>query len=832
MNTFVCEITGCKHSTHQYASKYALEKHQRINHPSDTSNTILTGKRKRGSISSSPCCGDDNNNEQASFSGLCVCGTLMRDTYNLTRHISKCPVIVPTKETLDTINYKTLRVPTDSELVHIQQAMVPLSPSMRANLCLHTGICIPGFFPIICNTNKGLLSSSFNDFGLTGDMGLKTLWEIVEENPLSFEEAFLIKFHTGREVFVPSKLLVPPKTRSDLHVSFKTSHVNGCIEISKDLIRETVQEPVHLNILDDEDDIEDDEQVETSHDVLRLRGGASVGEDIPRRVISNCNRYLHPRLWSNNEIKTKFRISKAMFLDEFCLSLANASTQNARNDHEAKCFLFLIKMAGNPPFQDLASDFMITKTTACRWFLDVLFAHFLTCPHVPSLFNDENATEAEIDSLLESVRDAESPYIKHIVSAFRSADGRPVTLLNADYTALLMEGTSSEDFVKVQDMHSGLRGDKWAMYLSALVNGHGKVVAIPSGGGIGKSPRGGDCAANSEVLTRELQQQTHMSLNKVLQGTRNNAVLLNTDLGFVEKGSVNLQGNVTTTQRCEELGIPHIYPFRPRDKKMLRYQPHPIHRLTIEANPDADPILAANSSRVSTSMRQSVEQLFSMKNTWKILKGRINQAFFRPLGASLCNHYMAKHPSGSQDLGPDWWDVSLMFVIFASACGLENWFGAGYQRSTSRPVEQVRLAHSLLQRISLPNVLLDPDLGWGPTVGGIHVSVDPCGVAYPSSTGIITTQLGNAAGLEALQLPQVQPGEGQLLREPSGGGDFCLNRGEGLLSVERQRELRQLAESGHYASLSEYMQEAVLLPTSTEVKAFRQADMPRGFLVS
>ena len=108
MNTFVCEITGCKHSTHQYASKYALEKHQRINHPSDTSNTILTGKRKRWSISSSPCCGDDNNNEQASFSGLCVCGTLMRDNYNLTRHISKCPVIVPSKETLDTINYTRL----------------------------------------------------------------------------------------------------------------------------------------------------------------------------------------------------------------------------------------------------------------------------------------------------------------------------------------------------------------------------------------------------------------------------------------------------------------------------------------------------------------------------------------------------------------------------------------------------------------------------------------------------------------------------------------------------------------------------------------------------
>ena len=75
------------------------------------------------------------------------------------------------------------------------------------------------------NSNKGLLTSSYNDFGLTGDKGLKTLREIVEESPFSYEESFLIKFQTGREVFIPSKLLFPPKNRPDLHVSFKSSNV-------------------------------------------------------------------------------------------------------------------------------------------------------------------------------------------------------------------------------------------------------------------------------------------------------------------------------------------------------------------------------------------------------------------------------------------------------------------------------------------------------------------------------------------------------------------------------------------------------------------------------
>ena len=68
--------------------------------------------------------------------------------------------------------------------------------------------------------------------------------------------------------------------------------------------------------------------------------------------------------------------------------------------------------------------------------------------------------------------------------------------------------------------------------MPVLVDGQRKVVFIPSGGGIGKSPRGGDCAANAEILTRELEQGTHMSFNRLLRGTRNNAVLLNTDIGF------------------------------------------------------------------------------------------------------------------------------------------------------------------------------------------------------------------------------------------------------------------------------------------------------------
>ena len=257
MNHFVCKVTECDSAGYQYSSKYALEKHQRNHHPTHTSDTLLPGKRKRGECSSSPSSsGDKNNNtsKQDNFSGFCVCGIHMRDIWTLTRHISKCPIVVPSKDALKAINFKTLRVPTDEELVNLKQAMAPLSSGLKASICLSTGICIPGFFPIICNSNKGLVTSTYNEFGLTGETGLKTLWEIVEEEPLIQYESFLIKLKSGKEAFVPSNLLIPPKDRSDLHVSFKSSHVNGVIEISREALHESPHEEVHLDILDDEPD--------------------------------------------------------------------------------------------------------------------------------------------------------------------------------------------------------------------------------------------------------------------------------------------------------------------------------------------------------------------------------------------------------------------------------------------------------------------------------------------------------------------------------------------------------------------------------------------------
>ena len=824
MEAFICKRTNCKRKGEPFANRYSLEKHER-SCSLDLLSDICSGKRKRsGDLEHTEPKGIDE--PQAPFDGTCVCGSQFRDKFNHTRHALTCPFVVPCSNELEKLTYKVLKIPSDQELNELKQSMEVLSPGQQANVCLNAGICIPGFFPVLCNSNRGLSTATWNEFGITGNTGLKTLRDIVEEVPITFEEAFLIVRPDGRKIFLPPTILTPPVSRENIHVVLNSKMEKGFITISKGKVASS---PDDTDTTNPDIDILDDSDA-SSDEVLRLRGGSSGNfPDIPRRVIKNCNRYVHPRLWTNQEMLVKIRMRKVEFLDEFCPAVADASSENLRHEHESKCLLFLIKMTANDSFDNLAADFMISKRTARGWFLDILFAIFLTCPYIPSLYNDDDTTDEEIDSLLESIRNEQSPYVKHLVSAFRAADGRPVTLLNDDYTGLLMDGMSSNDFLKVQDMHSGLRGSKWTMFMSALVDGRGKVVAIPAGGGIGKSPRGGDCAANAQILDQELQQSSHQSFNRLLSGTRRNAVLLNTDLGFIESGNVNLGGRVTTSQRCQQLGVPHIYPFRPKDKKILSYQPLPVHRVTVVDNPEEDPTLAANSSRISTSLRQSVEQAFTMKNVYQILKGRINQAFFRPLGQALCLHYSAKHPGCDRVLDDNWYDMSLMYVIFAVACGLSNWFGAGFLRATSGPAEQTKLAQSLLTRLDLPNVLSDPDLGWGPTQQGVHYQVDPCSLPDSQHPGITSTVLNDAAGIADLGIPQVQPGEGRLLREPSGGGDFCLNRGEGLLSLERHRELRDQADDGHYASLTEYMHDAVLLPESTEVRCFIQQDMPRGW---
>ena len=229
---FICNKISCKRNGEPFANKYSLDKHER-NCSLEVGPSICSGKRKRAASV-------DLNDERKSradfstpFNGSCVCGSIFRDKFNYARHALICPFIVPCTSELEKLNHKVLKIPSDQDLCNLKQSLQILSPGDQARVCLSSGICIPGFFPVLCNSNRGLLSSTWNEFGVTGDVGLKTLNDIVEDFPITFEEAFVIIMQNGKKVFIPTTVLTPPvEARESIHVHLETKFDAGFITIS------------------------------------------------------------------------------------------------------------------------------------------------------------------------------------------------------------------------------------------------------------------------------------------------------------------------------------------------------------------------------------------------------------------------------------------------------------------------------------------------------------------------------------------------------------------------------------------------------------------------
>ena len=121
----------------------------------------------------------------------------------------------------------------------------------------------------------------------------------------------------GRKLFIPPTILTPPESREDVHGGLKSQIEEGLITISKD---QDVTPPDAADTTNPDVDILGDAD-DTSEEVLRLRGGSYVSNpDIPRRVIHNCNRYVHPRLWTDQAMLVKIIMRKKELLDEILSS--------------------------------------------------------------------------------------------------------------------------------------------------------------------------------------------------------------------------------------------------------------------------------------------------------------------------------------------------------------------------------------------------------------------------------------------------------------------------------------------------------------------------------
>ena len=99
---------------------------------------------------------------------------------------------------------------------------------------------------------------------------------------------------------------------------------------------------------------------------------------------------------------------------EFC-NFTRPATHIIRNStlsHEARCFLFLIRFCQDLSIHVLGAFFRVSHVTAMNYYDDILFWLLMNDPNVPCIWNDETATEEEIEALLTRIQEAQSEGIR------------------------------------------------------------------------------------------------------------------------------------------------------------------------------------------------------------------------------------------------------------------------------------------------------------------------------------------------------------------------------------------------------------------------------------
>ena len=132
----------------------------------------------------------------------------------------------------------------------------------------------------------------------------------------------------------------------------------------------------------------------------------------PREQIRLLNRFRNPMFWNSSEMRSLIRISKNQFIEICNFTVEASPTSPILLSHESRVFLFLYRMAHKTSIHHLASLFDISPKAAKKVYDDVLFFLLMNDPHIPCIWNDETATENEVESFLQQLRDRQSPGIK------------------------------------------------------------------------------------------------------------------------------------------------------------------------------------------------------------------------------------------------------------------------------------------------------------------------------------------------------------------------------------------------------------------------------------
>ena len=228
-------------------------------------------------------------------------------------------------------------------------------------------------------------------------------------------------------------------------------------------------------------------------------------------------------------------------------------------------FLFLHRFATGKAFADLALDFDIDQDTAKDTHSDIMMFMLMHDPYMPTIWDDETATEREIEELLRGIKNRQSPVIQRIQDSFRTPDGRPCVAVNYDTTHFPVPNSLDAHFQ--MDHFSGPRGKGHCELGGGITCPAGTVVAVTPGLKVSTTPRGGDGVTLGLELGQSDQMPVRLGFTRLLRGTPSIGTLLCTDRGFIYiPHNVNLGTNPTPEDWCRENNVQCIWAFKVGEK--------------------------------------------------------------------------------------------------------------------------------------------------------------------------------------------------------------------------------------------------------------------------
>ena len=133
------------------------------------------------------------------------------------------------------------------------------------------------------------------------------------------------------------------------------------------------------------------------------------------------NRARNPHFFTREQLRQQIKIFPDEFhqLCDFCVA---ATGNNTTLTHEARVYLFKYRLVHHTSYADLGVMFDVDEDTAKNSYEDILMYFFNFCSFMPNIWNDVNATEVEIENLLRSIKERQSPAIRVCIN-FSTSNG-------------------------------------------------------------------------------------------------------------------------------------------------------------------------------------------------------------------------------------------------------------------------------------------------------------------------------------------------------------------------------------------------------------------------